>query len=515
MTSACTGGKHNSTPTTTTTTSSPRTSAASATPSSSGTGAHAVPATITFSDCSGQFQTAIGTPAAKKMQFSCGRLPVPLSYRNPTGPTIDIFVLKVHEKDQKPADKVGSLLVNPGGPGASGINLAAGLVNALSNTVFDHFDLIGFDPRGVGLSSPLQCISDKTKDALAAADPDVRTAVGRAQAKAQSKAVATSCAAKYPKSLAHYNTAETAEDMDVIRRAVGDTKLNYLGFSYGTRLGAAYAHEFPTTVRTAVLDGALDPGTSQLSFLEQQNASLEKAFDAFAADCLTRPACAPLKNPRQVVNSLLTSADKKPIPSSRKGETRKATGGIVQIAVASALYDQNSWSDLGDALIAARAGDSAKLFDLSDDYESRDANTGHYSNILDAETAINCNDSTFKVTDAQVASIATSWVAKYPIFGRNAAASLYACYGWPPSGHPVPPASAPGAPPILVVGTTHDPITPFTQAVALAKALGTGIVLSWTGQGHTAYPKTACIRTKVDSYLVTGTPPSGDSCPAA
>ncbi len=515
LVSACTSGKHKADPATTPTTAAPTTSAATGSPTSTSTSSSAVPAAITFSDCSGQFQTAINSPAAKQMQFSCGRLPVPLSYTNPTGPTIDLFVLKVHAKSQQASDKVGSLLVNPGGPGESGINLAAGLVDALSSTVFNHFDLIGFDPRGVGLSAPLQCIGDKTKDALAAADPDVRTAAGRTLAKAHSKAIATSCSAKYRTALAHYNTAETARDMDVIRRAVGDTKLNYLGFSYGTRLGAAYAHEYPTLIRTAVLDGALDPGTSQVSFLDQQSKSLEQAFDAFAADCLTRPACAPLKNPRQVVTALIAAADKKPIPSSRKGETRRATGGIVTIAVAAALYDQNSWTGLGDALIAARKGDAAKLFALSDAYESRDVNTGHYTNVLDAETAINCNDSTVSVSDAQVASTAARWISEYPLFGRNSAASLYDCYGWPPSGHPVPPASAPGAPPILVIGTTHDPITPFAQSTALAKALGAGIVLSWAGQGHTAYPKTACIRTKVDSYLVTGAPPSGDSCPAA
>ena len=519
LTSACTSSKPKATaPTSSARTAgtSPTSASPSAGPSGTGTGTGStIPASITFSNCSGQFQTAIGTAAAKKMDFSCGRLPVPLSYANPSGATINIFVLKVHAKDQRAGDKVGSLLVNPGGPGESGINLAAGLVNALSSTVFGHFDLIGFDPRGVGLSSPLQCISDREKDTLVAADPDVRTAAGRAATKAASKQVATACATKYRTSLAHYNTAETAQDMDVIRRAVGDSKLNFLGFSYGTRLGAAYAHEFPTTIRTEVLDGALDPGTSTINFLDQQSKSLEQAFDQFSADCLKRPACAPLKNPRSVVTALVAAADKKPIPSSRKGETRKATGGIVTLAVTAALYNQDSWAALGTALVAARKGDSAGLFELSDSYLSRDQTTGHYTNVLDAETAINCNDSTFAISDAVVARTAATWIAKYPLFGKNSAATLYACYGWPPSGHTVPPASAPGAPPILVVGTTHDPITPFAQSTALAKALGTGIVLRWDGQGHTAYPKTSCIRTKVDDYLVTATPPAGDSCPAA
>src|SRR3954453_4763688 len=204
---------------------------------------------MAFSDCSSQFQAAIGGSKAKRMAFSCGKLAVPLDYAKPAGTSIQLFVLKVHLKSQAAMDRLGSLLVNPGGPGGSGVNLAAGLVNALSDTIFDHFDLVGFDPRGVGLSQPLQCIPDREKDRLAAADPDVRTAAGRTQARTISQAVVKACTTKYGSGLAQYNTEETARDMDLIRQAVGDARLNYLGFSYGTRLGAAYAHEFPDNIR--------------------------------------------------------------------------------------------------------------------------------------------------------------------------------------------------------------------------------------------------------------------------
>ena len=509
---SCTSSKRHTAPTTTRTTSTSSAASSSSTASSSPS-ATVAPAKITFSDCSSQFQAAIGGSKAKGMEFSCGKLPVPLDYAQPGGESIQLFVLKVHLKSQRTADRVGSLLVNPGGPGGSGVNLAAGLVNALSDTIFDHFDLVGFDPRGVGLSQPLQCISDREKDRLAAADPDVRTGVGRAQAKASALAVVKACATKYGSGLGDYNTAETARDMDLIRQAVGDAKLNYLGFSYGTRLGAAYAHQFPTSIRAEVLDGALDPVTSELAQDEQQTKAFEQAFDQFAADCVKRPACAVLGSPRSVVTSLIAEADRRPIHSSRKGETRIATGGIVTIAVVSALYDQSDWARLGSALISAQRGDAAGLFTLADEYLERDEDTGHYTNIMDANLAINCNDSRLKITDALVVNEARQWIAKYPIFGRNAAAALYSCYGWPPSGHPLPPASAPGAPPILVIGTVHDPATPYRQAAVLAKALGSGVVLTWDGEGHTAYPKTNCIRTKVDSYLVTATPPAGDSCP--
>ncbi|MGI8665684.1 MAG: alpha/beta hydrolase, partial [Jatrophihabitans sp.] len=335
----------------------------------------------------------------------------------------------------------------------------------------------------------------------------------RAAAKAVSDTGVNACGAAYGSALGHYNTEETAHDMELIRQAVGDPKLNYLGFSYGTRLGAAYAHQFPTHIRTAVLDGAVDPVADDLTTDERQVKAFEGAFDQFATDCLSRPACAALGNPRATVQALISAADRSPIPSSKKAETRRASGGIVTIGVLSALYDQSQWPTLGNALVAARRGDSAGLLALADSYLERDPATGHYSNIMDANLAVNCNDSTLKITDALVASKAANWVAKYPIFGRNAAASLYSCDSWPASGHPLPPASAPGAPPILVIGTVHDPATPYAAAGVLAKALGSGILLSWDGEGHTAYPKTSCIRAKVDNYLITDTPPTGDSCP--
>lgn len=499
---ACTSTKRPAVPAATS--SSAASASASASSSASEPAAH-----IDFSDCSQQFRAAITSAKAKSMQFSCGKLAVPLDYSEPGGATADIFVVRVRSTHQ--SQRIGSLLVNPGGPGGSGVNLAAGLVGALSDTVFDHFDLVGFDPRGVGLSEPVQCISDQQKDRLAAANPDVRTAAGRAQARTASDAVVKACVAKYGSALGHFNTEETAHDMELIRQAVGDSKLNYLGFSYGTRLGAAYAHQFPTQIRTAVLDGAVDPVADELTVDERQAKAFEDAFDQFAADCLKRPACAELGNPRSAVLSLMSAADRAPIPAGN----RKATGGIVLIGVASALYDQSQWNDLGQALIAARDGDATKIMALSDQYLERDPETGHYSNIMDANLAVNCNDSTLQITDQLVATMAAKWIPKYPIFGRNAAASLYSCHSWPRSEHPLPPASAPGAPPILVIGTVHDPATPFAATGVLAKALGSGVVLTWNGEGHTAYPKTKCITSKVDSYLITAKPPAGDSCPAS
>ncbi|UQX86682.1 alpha/beta hydrolase [Jatrophihabitans telluris] len=513
LVTACTKSGKNTTPSSSVTSSAMGSGAGSSSPSQSPSPTSSQVAALKFSDCTGQFQTAIASDRALAMSFFCGKLPVPVDYRQPGGKTIDLFVLKVHYRQQKASDRIGSLLVNPGGPGGSGVNLAASLVAELSTNVFAHFDLIGFDPRGVSLSAPVECMSDAQKDKLLASNPNTRTAAGRATARKLAAGIVKSCVTKYGSMLKDYNTEETARDMDVIRQAVGDDKLNYLGYSYGTRLGAVYAHLFPNTVRVAVLDGAVDPVATELNSDEAQIKGFESAFDQFAADCRNRPACAVLGNPRKVVIGLMKSADVSPIPSSKQGETRKATGGLVMLGVLSALYDQSEWPTLGDALIKATRGDSAGLLALGDNYSGRDS-TGHYANILDANLAVNCNDSTLRVTDSLVATKAAEWVSKYPIFGNNAASSLYACYGWPTSGHPLPPATATTAPPILVVGTVHDPATPFKATSVLAKTLGVGTVLSWDGEGHTAYPKTPCITGKVDSYLITAKIPTDDSCPA-
>ena len=471
--------------------------------------------TIAFSDCSKLLDlSALDLPAKRKnsLKFSCGKLAVPLNYNDPTGRKINIQVLKVHDTTQ--AKKIGDLFMNPGGPGAAGLSLPLDLLSELSDAVLDNFDLIGFDPRGVELSSPISCVSDVQKDELAAAYIDVRTPAGFAQAKAAQAAVAAECSAKYGTNLAYYSTVSTAMDMEQLRLALGDPQFNYLGFSYGTELGAVYAHLYPKNVRVAVLDGAVDPTTDYITSFAQQLQGFESAFDQFAGDCKTRAACAPLGDPRQAVYQLTAKANATPIKSSKTGETRTATGGIVLYAVLSALYDQSQWPVLAAALESAQNGDSKGLFALSDLYNERQDN-GAYTNILDANTTISCNDSAPGPTDAQVATAATTWATQYPMFGVWATGSLFSCQSWQPNRTVVPTQSAVGSAPILVVGTIHDPATPYVGATNLAKTLTTGQVLTWDGQGHTAYGKSACIDTKVDTYLVTTTmPPVGTVCPA-
>ena len=472
---------------------------------------------IDFTDCTSLVDPqAAGVPAdrAKNLQISCGKLQVPLNYAKPTAGDLSLYVLKIHDdtsSGQKP------MIVNPGGPGGSSVSLAISLAGGVSDDVLKTYDLIGVDPRGVGLSSPLTCLTDAQKDSVFAAAPDVRTAAGIAQATSIAKTWITGCqaaATKAGSTIGVYNTVYAARDLDEVRKALGADAFDYLGFSYGTLLGAVYATQFPATVGRVVLDGAVDPSVNFQQSSETQLKGFEDAFGQFAADCATKPACAAMGTPATAVAALARTAGASggiPVP----GETRKATVGVLYSAVAEALYDEGSWATLGEAIVDAQKGDGSGLLDLADNYYQRDAQ-GHYTNLFDAFTLVTCNDGGTTYSAAQLTAVGRAWAAKYPVFGAYFAGQLAMCNGWPASGQPVPRAvPAKGAAPIVVVGTVNDPATPYANTARLAGSLGVGVVLTWKGQGHTAYLKSTCIDTAVDAYLVDGTvPPKGTTCPA-
>jgi pimeloyl-ACP methyl ester carboxylesterase len=442
----------------------------------------------------------------------CARLAVPLDYRKPTGRTITLAVLKVPAS----GSRIGSLVVNPGGPGASGADTAIGLGATLPVDVLQRFDLVGFDPRGVALSTPVQCIPDTLKERMEAGEPRPTTDAQLDAAFALARTVADGCARKYGDALGAFSTVATARDMDRIRQALGDRKLTYLGYSYGTTLGSTYAELYPHNVRALVLDGVVDPDASEQAFVEGQAAGLEKNVDAFAAHCTAQAAGCPLgKDPRGFLDSLLEKAAREPIPSAKAGETRAATPGIVLTGVLAALYDQASWPELAQALAAAGRGDSQGLFSLADSYSGR-LDNGRYTNRMDATLAIDCADSTTRYSEAQVRDLARAWNARYPLFGAGAAVGLYACTPWKAERTPLPRRDAVDtAVPILLVGNTGDPVTPYPGAQQMARDLRDDVLLTWKGAGHTAYPKTPCVTNAVDAYLVDLTlPRRGTTCPA-
>ena len=311
-------------------------------PSAPGSAAQS-PAPLEFNDCSQLLYLGrVSADRRKNLTVECARIQVPVDYARPAGAQISIALLRIHYADQP--QRIGSLLVNPGGPGASGVSLAVGLAGELSTDVLRHFDIVGFDPRGVGLSAPVKCMSTAQEDQLLATDTDVRTTAGLRAAKQLYAGFATSCDASYGVTISHYDTVDTARDMDRIRAALGDATTNYLGFSYGTQLGAVYAHLFPKTIRVAALDGAVDPNSDDvLSQTSTQVAGFEQAFDQFAAYCVTQDRCRQLGDPRQAVYAIRDKAATSPIPSSDTHDQRRATASLVLLGVLQALYKRDDW----------------------------------------------------------------------------------------------------------------------------------------------------------------------------
>lgn len=498
--------------------------AASCASSISGTGLRAgatVPGTpspgpIDFRDCTDQL-LGLGVKVPKQLdgtvRFGCATLDVPVDYSRPDGPRLSLAVLRVHTT-QNTRVPVQSLLVNPGGPGGSGVNFGLGLVSQLSVGVLRAYDIIAFDPRGVAESTPVRCLSNAAKDRLFAATFDMTTRRGVEQSLALDRRVAADCTRNAGPDLPYINTVETARDMDQIRQGVGDDVMNYLGFSYGTELGWVYAHLFPKLVHTFVLDGAVDPTQVNRSGSTVQLRGFEQAFGQFSNWCRHAPACSSLGSPADAVRGVFAAARRAPLHT---GSTRALTESLASTGVLEALYSRDEWPRLASALTAAARGDGSGLLSLADRYDQRKPD-GTYTNLFDANLAINCNDTPVQPTPAigHVLSRARALARQYPLFGADQAAGLLGCAGWQPHRTPLPPPSAATPRPVLVVGNLHDPATPYTGAVHLAHALGNARVLTWNGQGHTSYLEgSSCIDHYVNDYLIHGAlPPRHKVCPA-
>jgi pimeloyl-ACP methyl ester carboxylesterase len=453
--------------------------------------------------------------APRGVTFSCASVAVPRDWTVEGGDTYSVAMIRARSSNQQ--GRIGSLLINPGGPGGSGIKLAIYLsfgptYGGLPAEVTDRFDIIGFDPRGVGRSAPVKCIDAADQAASFGAVPDPATQAQFDAMVALSKKMATGCGGKYGSQLPYFSTEQAAKDMDAIRAAVGDEKLSYLGFSYGTLLGATYAQLFPAKVRAMVLDGAVDPKQTYVEGSETQAKGFERAFTNFTAWCKQTPDKCPIApDARKAVTDALAAADRSPVTSA---DGRKATSGWVFVSVISALYTQTSWPTLAKAIAGLARGDAKGVFTLADSYTERQQD-GSYTNLFDANLAVNCTDIDKAPTVEEIRRLQGEWRTKYPLFGAALAVGMLPCAFWPGKHDPYPVGAAKGAPPIVVVGTTGDPATPYENTADLASMLGVGHVLTWEGEGHTAYPNTECIARAVDSYLINLTvPQEGQRCPA-
>lgn len=467
-------------------------------------------AELRLSDCTAAVDGLLagGPPADRRLTWECGSLEVPLDYDDPDGRSLTMSVVRGRIAGDR--ERVGALVVNPGGPGGSGNDAALNLAYRLPLEVVEGFDIVGFDPRGVNQSDPLTCVSDRDKDALFGAEPYARDDAEFELQAGIAQAVADGCFDRYGEDLGQYNTLNAARDMDRLRAALGEDQLTYLGYSYGTTLGSTYAELFPDRVRALVLDGATDPTLDERGATEAQARGFEAAFTAFAAECRAQADCAAGDDPRITVLTLLDAARAQPLPAQGG---REVEVGLVLTAVISALYSEEDWPTLAAALGAAVDGDGSGLAFLADRYTGRAAD-GSYPNRLESNLAVNCSDSADTYTDDQLRAFIEDLRAEYPLFGAPIATNLLLCDRWRATRHPLPDRDADGAAPILVVGTVNDPATPYTGAQAMAAGLDSGVLLTWDGEGHTAYPKTECVTRAVDDYLLRLTVPTGDSCPA-
>ncbi|MFF4520429.1 alpha/beta hydrolase [Streptomyces bluensis] len=455
--------------------------------------------------------------------FECATLKAPLDYATPGRGDLRLAVSR--KKATGPGKRLGSLLLNPGGPGSAAVGYLQSYAGiAYPAAVRARYDLVAVDPRGVAGSEPVECLSGRRMDAYTQTDftPDDRRETD--ELVSAFKEFANGCGAQAPRLLRHVSTVEAARDMDILRAVLGDKRLTYVGASYGTFLGATYAELFPERVGRLVLDGAMDPSLPARKLNEDQTAGFETAFRSFAKDCVRQRDCplggadaTPAEAGRKL-KAFLGRLDAKPIPAGDSGG-RALGESLATTGVVAAMYNEKSWPRLRQALTRAiDHRDGSGLLALSDGYYERGAD-GEYANLMSANAAVNCLDSPSAFSTPEQARRALPAFEKAsPVFGRFLAWSSLSCAYWPvmPTGTPHR-IAAKGAAPIIVVGTTRDPATPYHWARALASQLSSGRLLTYDGDGHTAYGRgSRCIDSAINTYLLDGTPPTrGKRCSQA
>ena len=436
----------------------------------------------------------------------CGTVKVPIDYDKPDGATTKLAVKVIPSTSGKATH---SMFVNPGGPGGSAIDYANTMATEFGKDVRAKYDIVGVDPRGVGKSSPLKCLSDKQFDAFAAADPDPDNAAEITQFRALTTELGTACEKHSGELAAHVSTEEAARDMDVVRALLGRKKMDWFGASYGTQLGATYAQLYPKTVDRMVLDGAVDPSLGVVDLSLGQATGFERAVESYAKDCVKSSTC-PLGNDAKTglakIAALMSQLDAKPMQTT---DGRKLTEGLAFYGIAVTLYDKSTWKYLTQALNQAFRGDGSTLLLLSDAYFDRRSNGSYSGNLGQVIYAVNCLDASDRLTQSQTEALIPRFQKVSPVFGRALAWGALGCTDWPVKAtHPQIKISADGAPPIVVIGTTRDPATPYEWAQSLAKQLSSGVLVTRVGDGHTAYGSgNSCITKAIDAYYVSDTVP--------
>lgn len=444
--------------------------------------------------------------------FMCADVYAPLDWQQPEA---DAITLRLVKHPAQSGSAMGTLFVNPGGPGASGADFVRNSLNfAVGAPLREAYDVIGWDPRGVGGSSAVDCLDDREMDdyLYGAEDEDEAPELGSdewiAQAAKESAELGAACAKHTGPLIAHVDTGSTVQDLEMLRQIVRDPKLNYLGYSYGTYIGARYADIYPELVGRLVLDGVLDPSTSQFDVVREQTRGFELSLRSYAESCLESRDCpltGSVDEAMTQIGELLAQVDEQPL-TGRDG--RAVSSGTLLTAIITPLYSQSNWGYLDALFEQVRQGDAELALALADSYYGRTAH-GYEDNSTEAFMAINCLDYPTAVDPERMRREAAELVEVAPTIGPYQGYGDVSCAGWPVSAAGERGSvSATGADPILVIGTTGDPATPYRWAVSLAEQLDSGMLLTYDGEGHTAYGDNPCVNDAVESYLLTGESPA-------
>jgi pimeloyl-ACP methyl ester carboxylesterase len=445
-----------------------------------------------------------GSPAPGDV-WRCATLKVPLDWSKPGGTTIGLALIRARATG---SDRIGSLLFNFGGPGGSGVSTMPYYDSTVAS-LREHYDVVSWDPRGAGASEGVRCRGDRD---IAAAEKIDATPDTPAEEKAylqDAVAFGRGCQKSAGKLMAHVSTTDTARDMDLMRQVLGDPAMHYFGISYGTELGGVYAHLFPKKVGRMVLDAVVDPTADTVGHAENQTRGFQRALD----DYLKSTGPDPRQGSRKIAD-LLTRLDAKPLPTA---SGRPLTQTLATTGIALAMYSKASWPTLTGALRSAERGDGSGLLALADRYDERDA-SGHYGTTSHAQRVISCLDDRQRPTPERTRKLLPRFERISPVFGDFLGWDMAGwCHDWPvPGQFDTPQVSAPGAAPILLVGNTGDPATPYEGARRMADELGkgVGVELTWKGEGHGAYGNGSdCVDSTVNAYLVHGTvPKDGTVC---
>jgi pimeloyl-ACP methyl ester carboxylesterase len=442
--------------------------------------------------------------------YQCSSLLVPIDYADLSVGTFSLALLRYQALDQD--RRIGSLVVNPGGPGSSGVDYAYSAEYIVSPEILERFDIVGFDPRGVGESAAIKCLNDAETDASFAADPKPDDEAEFALFISDARDYFAKCS-ENTEHLTNYSTLNSARDLEILRSALGDEQLNFVGKSYGTYLGTLYAELFPESVGRFVLDGAVDPNSNNREAVLGQAIGFESALNAFISNCLNSSSCAltgDLQSARNQVIDLLTNTAITPL-ESKSG--REVTEGLVLLGIASALYDSGSgWPVLRDAFKEATLGSGTSFLTLADQYAGRQENGKYLSNENDALQVISCLDQNELETVSTFKKGVAEFAKRAPIFGPYLAYAGLACRYFPnlSSVEQIEVKSL-KTKPILIVGTTRDPATPYKWAQSLAKIFEGSILITLDGDGHAGHGRgSTCVDSAVDRYLLTGAMPKSE-----